>query len=808
MKIKFGITLFLAATVAVSTASFAQAERGDETATISGRVYEGSAGVPLEYANVVLYTAGDSAQVTGTITNPRGVFQLERVRTGSYFTAISFMGYRTYYSETLTITPAQEQIDLGRISLQPVALQIDDVVVEVERAPISYQIDKKVINVSQQQTAISGTAIEVLENVPSVTVDIEGNVSLRGSGNFTVLIDGRPSVLEPSEALQQIPASSIENIEIVTNPSARYDPEGTAGIINIVMKKNERRGRSATVNFNAGWDDKYGGDVLLQQKTERLHGTIGLDYRKRSYAGTDRNENHTSLGQSTTFVLANGASLRGRTALGLRGELQWNLSDRDVLSLGGRYRDRVSERGANLNYNEWSQPGSGNLLYTSLTERERSGNYYALFLNYQHAFYRQGHELYAELYFDRGESDEMTSNELRNSQQQITSGRRTTESGPGRELRAKLDYVHPLAGSRKFEAGFQSEIDHSEENTGLQEFDRDAGTYLMLPQFSNSTTYNRNLHAAYALFSGEWQKFGYQAGLRGEYTYRDIDFSGQRFTIDRWDYFPTLHASYEFSGGKQMMASYTRRIDRPRGWHLEPFETWMDAYNVRSGNPALEPEYIDSYEAGVQTYFGNSLLSAETYYRVNHNKIERVRSVYAENVTLHSMANVGTDYALGTELLFDFSLLRNWNVNLMGNLYQYRIKGELRGETFDRESFNWSARLNNNIKLARFTQLQINSRYNSPTVSSQGRREGFFVADVALRQDFLERQISATLQVRDLFGTAKYEYTSQGSDFYTYNYSTRESPIVMLNLRYNLNRPQNDRQRGDDGGGMDYGEEF
>lgn len=779
--------------IVLCTASYAQEKRNLTTGTISGSVFDAYLDAPLEYANVVLYRATDSTQVTGTVTDMSGHFQMNRVRPGAYYIEIGFMGYETRRTETIRIATDRLGVDLGTMALSRTILSSEGVVVEGEPPPITYQIDKKVIHVSQQQTAISGTAVDLLENVPSVTVDIEGNVSLRGSSNFSVLIDGRPSVLEANDALQQIPASSIETIEIITNPSAKYDPEGTAGIINIILKKNQRYGSSGTVNMNAGWDDKYGGDILLENKTKTLHGTISVDYNKRPLGGRELEDNQTTQNGQTSFISSQGNSLRQRTSLGFRGKLQLKWTPKNIFSLGGRYGGRDYQRNSDLNYDEWAASKPNHLFYTSSTLRQHLGHFFALNLNYQHLFNQSGHELAAELHFDRNNGDEKTVNELINDRQAIVSGQTTTESGPGKEFRAKLDYVHPFGDERKFESGYQSELDYSRDNTNLFEYTAELGEYVFQPAFSNLTDYNRNVHSVYALYAGKWQRLGYQLGLRGEYTDRTVDFSGQTFSIERWDTFPTFHASYQFPGNQQIMASYTRRIDRPRGRYLEPFQTWIDAYNVRVGNPSLKPEYIDSYEAGFQMQFGQTLFSTEAYYRVNHNRIEQVRSVYAENITLHSRENVGTDYSLGAELLLDLDLLKNWDVHLMGNLYRYRIEGTLRDDPFARKSFNWSTRLNNVIKIGKSTEVQINGRYNSPTVSSQGRREGFFVAEMALKHDFFERQASVTLQIRDLLSTAKYESVSEGADFYTYYYSTRESPVVMLNLRYNLNHPKADR---------------
>ncbi|MCI0693992.1 TonB-dependent receptor [candidate division KSB1 bacterium] len=742
----------------------------------------------------MLFSVKDSALVTGTVTNAQGNFQLSKILPGKYYLAIHFIGYKSEQTGAIEVIPPKLDHDLGMMVLAPATLSMESVVVEAERAAISYQIDKKVINVSQQHTAISGTAVDVLENVPSITVDIEGNVSLRGSGSFTVLIDGRPTILEPSEALQQIPASNIENIEIITNPSAKHNPEGTAGIVNVIMKKSRRYGSSAIVNANAGLNDKYGGDMRMEYKGRQYRATLGIDNGKKSYSGDDQEKNQTTNAGLTSFVNSAGDTRRGRNALGLRAELQLKLSPKNFLSLGGRYRDRDRENNSDLNFDGWSAPEEQRLRYTSITDRERSGDSHELNMSYQRLFNKNGHELSGELNFEQDDSYEETSHELLTEGQALISGQRATESGPEKEFQARLDYVLPFSDKHKFEAGYQNELERSKENTELYEYDSALREYVFRSQFSNSIQYNSAEHALYAIYAGAWKHFGFQGGMRGEYTYRTVEFQQEFFKIDRWDYFPTIHTSYAFSAGRQLMASYTRRIDRPTGSQLEPFETRVDAYTVRVGNPSLRPEYIDSYEAGFQSLFGKTQLSLEAYYRVNYDKIEQVRSVYDNNVALYSLANVGTDYSLGGELLLDLDLFKSWGINLMGNVYHYRIEGALSGEPFSRNSMNWSTRLHNAIKIGKSTQIQISGRYHSPTISSQERREDIFIADAAVKQEFFNNKFSATLQIRDLLRSRKDEYIAQGADFYSYRYSTRESPIIMLNLRYTYNQKKSDRK--------------
>ena len=789
---------------------FSQQRESFSGGTISGIVFDSTSGQKIEYANIIVLSKTDSSLITGTVTGTEGNFTISRIRSGNYFVDVRFIGFNDKRFD-VSINMNNLNANLGEIYLAPEAISLENVVVEGERSPVSYQLDKKVIDVSQMQTVISGNAADVLENVPSVTVDIEGNVSLRGSSNFTVLIDGRPSIIDAQDALQQIPASSIKSIEIITNPSAKYNPEGTAGIINIILKKNQNIGMSGIMNANAGLNDKYGGDFLFEYKTEDVNTTFGIDYNRRFSPGESREEQRFTFNNNTTFLNSIGDREWGRISFGLRGGIEFILSENDILSLGGRYRSRENQMNSFQNYVERSDLSSQDSSYTSLGDRDRGGDSYDLNMNYFHRFNPDGHELKGELIYSYDNSDESTiSSEFFNGTQ--TSGKKTTESGPSNEIEGKLDYTLPLGENRKFEAGIQGEGEISKENTSLSEYNPEFGDFILHPLYTNATDYKTSELALYSLYADQFGDFGLQGGIRGEYTYRTIEITrlNQEFNIDRWDFFPSIHSSYKFAEGQQMMASYTRRIDRPGGWELEPFDTWMDANNVRRGNPALEPEYIDSYEFGFQTFIGKAVFSSELYYRVTHSKIDQVQSLYQDstNVTLNTPENIGKDYSLGSELMFMLDPVEFWNINLMGNLYNYKIEGVLFNESFSRESFNWSSRFNNVFKVSKSTSLQFNLNYNSPTVSSQGTREGFFTTDAAVKQDLFDRKLSLTVQVRDIFSTAKHEFTSEGQDFYRYNYFTRESPMVMLNLRYNFNNFKQERDRERPNGQFEEGEEF
>ena len=793
----YKVTVLFIFLTASTYLDFAQQRQERKGGTISGKVSDLNEKAPIEYANIILLSQKDSTQVTGTVTNKEGKFSLTGIVHGNYFLNVQFIGYEKKVLKNISF--AGSNIDLGNIYIKPSAINLQNVVVQGERSPVTYRIDKKVIDVNQMQTAISGNVADVLENIPSISVDIDGTVSLRGSSNFTVLIDGRPSVMDAQDALQQIPASSIENIEIITNPSAKYDPEGNAGIINIIMKKNKNFGLSGIANLNAGANDKFGGDFLFEHKTSLLTYNFGLDYNRRFFPGTSREEQQFDYLNNVSIVNSNGTRERGRISFGLRGGIDFNLGQSDRLSFGGRFGTREQNNNSFLNYSEWSILEPQNFLYLSRNKSSRSGNFYAINSNYTHKFSTSGHELSGEFFLSHHTSDESTLSAEIQEQQQF-GGKKTIENGPETGFRGKIDYVLPLGEKRKFEAGSKGEIEISQTVNELYQFSTQSNVYEFQPDFSNNVNSKISELAAYSMYSDIWGNFGFQGGLRTEYTYRTIKLEekNQDFSIDRWDLFPAAHTSYKFSEETQAMLSYTRRIDRPSDWNLEPFYTWTDANNIRRGNPDLKPEFIDSYDLSFQTFWVGVSFSNDFYYRVNHNKIERVNSVYSENVTLTTFDNVGTDYSLGSEFMATYDPLKIWNVSLTGNVYNYKIEGILYNEPFSRESFNWSMRISNGLKVTGSTMLQLNVRYNSPTVSSQGRWEGFFMTDFALKQDLLEKKLSLTLQVRDLFKTAKHEFSSQGPDFRTSSYFTREAPIVMLNLRFNFNNYKKEDMPGNE----------
>ena len=782
------ILIVLIYLIALNFLTFGQSSSNKTNALIKGRVFDQASKQPIEFSNIVLFAQKDNTQISGTVTDKNGIFTLDNIGYGKYYLFVRFMGYEKKVFNNILITKTKLKYDLGNIYLKPAEITLQNVIIEGQRSAITYQLDKKVIDVSKMNTAMSGTAADVLENVPSVSVDIDGNVSLRGSSNFQVLIDGKPSVMDAQDALQQIPANSIKNIEIITNPSAKYDASGTAGIINIILKKNSNLGLSGIVNIMGGLNDKYGGNFIFQYKTSSINYNIGIDYNRRFFPGTNSQEKQFILEDNTSYLNSDGNILWGRTLSGIRGGLDFNISESDNLSLGSRYGSRSFLRNSTLNYNQWSILDPQKLFYLNNTNHDHSGDFYDLNTNYIHKFNRDGHKFTTELFYRHRNNNEASTSYATQSSN-IIHGTKTTELGPESELRGKMDYILPFTEQENFSAGMEYFSRLRKNINKLYIYDSTNNSYDFQSQFSHTNDFNRTRFAAYTMFSNKWDRLGVQVGFRTEYTYQLVKLADtdQQFSLSRWDYFPSIHSSYNFAGRTQLMASFTRRIDRPDGGDLEPFYTWFDANNVRIGNPSVKPELIDSYELGFQTFLGKISLSNDFYYRFTHDKREDINSVYAENVTLRTVANVGNDQSLGAEFMVMFNPLKFWQLNLMGDVFDYKISGAIFNQSFTRESFNWRIKNNNVFKITPSTELQLNTRYYSPSVNAQGKWEGFFTTDLAVKQELLGKNLSLTLQVRDLLHTGKREFISQGTDFYNYFYYTRQAPMVMLNIKFNFN---------------------
>jgi outer membrane cobalamin receptor len=785
----------------IAYSSFAQISPGrynienmPKEGIIKGKVQEVVSNQFVEYSTIGLFSHRDSTLITGTISDQNGDFILNELPYGFFYIEVSFIGYKKVRLSRIRITPNSKIVDLGIIKLEPSYTSLEEVQVTADKPLIEYKIDRKVITVSEDISSSGGTAVDALENTPSIQTDIEGNVTLRGSSNFKVLVDNKPSVLDGSDALQQIPASTIQSIEIITNPSAKYDPDGMAGIINVIMKKQKQSGFGGIFNVSVGLREKYRIDFLLNVRKNNINIYGGINYDNRKFSGTGIMDRESYYQDTVYYVLSDGERDFRRRGIEYKGGIDYYINEKHTISLSGNAGDRDFSRSRTSQYHEYTNPQSVDQWYNSKDEFSVDFNYYGLNLDYLIKFNEPGHELLSSIYYrsrqgiNKDNMEEDTASVIETG----TLRQRSTQDEQSTELRFKTDYTRQLSDNGKFEAGYQSRLDFKNADFIFEDYDYDQNEWLGNDEFTNEIEVYRNIQNIYGLFSNKFAGFDYQLGLRMEYTDRTINqiTTDEKYTFNRLMLFSTLHLSRQFKNDQQLLLSYSRRIRRPRHWFLNPFARYIDRLNMRVGNPDLEPELTDSYELNYQKQFGKSFIAIETYYRQTNDKITRIRmqdTTGSENVLIHTIDNVSRDYSVGVELMANLQLFKWWNLNTSTNFFNYRIEGEIVNEDVSQMKNTWNVRMNSTFKFEWGSRIQLTGFYAGPSVTAQGERDAFYHMNAAVRQDFMNRKASLTLQVRDIFQTRKFSFTTTAENLYTYNKFTREAPVVMLTFTYRLN---------------------
>jgi outer membrane cobalamin receptor len=783
---------------------------------VRGLVIEAESGTPMGYANVAIFAAADSTVAGGIMTADNGSFEIKNLQPGKYYLSVNFIGFAKK-TIPLQITTAKPVTELGTIKLQSTDQKINEVEVVAEKQRVEFKIDRRVVNVSQNIIATGGTAVEVLENTPSIQTDFEGNVTLRGSANFTVLIDGKPSVVKGSDALRQLPAGSIDKIEIITNPSAKYDPDGDSGIINVVMKRHQKDTFSGLINMTAGINNKYRGDANFTYRSKKWDFMVGADFADMTNLGSRYYLQHITSGDTLTTRESHQDGTMVHKGHNIKAGVDYSINATTsvglVATIGSMEHGDANLGQQTTTYN-LGIPDS--YLYQD-NSSDRSSRYWSGNMNFMHKFNNKGHELQAIFYFSGENGDETTNNINYNTDsnfkpiEQDPYKYRSSDQPVVHDYRLKLDYALPINEKDKLEAGYQGRFQKSMENFIFEEYDYLSADWVNNPKYSSLVNFSQDIQALYATFSHTNKTFSYQAGLRTEYTNRKLISEGthKTYTLNRFDFFPTLHLSQKFVNEFELQASYSRRLNRPEGFMLEPFPTFMDPYNIRIGNPALTPEYAGSYELTLLKHYNTSFVSLEGYYRQTMDLMTRIQTLETDGIMYHTMANMNNDYSLGSELMINYEIKPGMRLVASGTLYNYWLKGAINGVSVDQQSTNFDGKLNLDMKLAKNTRFQLMGVYRGPTVSAQGSRKAMYWANASVKQDLFKNKLSATLQVQDIFGTMKFSGSSYGTGFNNQYTFKRESQIVQLTLSYKLNNfktkpggPESNNNEGGGAGGM------
>ncbi|MDR0421480.1 MAG: TonB-dependent receptor family protein [Proteiniphilum sp.] len=783
MKLKLSMLFFLCL---FSAGLQAQYDR-----TITGRVLEDASGEALPAVNVVLYAA-DSTLIAGVPTDADGIFSLRTNRGGECFILVSFTGYLSQRFD-VSLTGESGHVIHPDILLQPEEIELDEVAVVARRRQTVYKLDRKVIEASGYISAAGGTAIDILEQMPSVRVDANGELTFRGSSGFKVYIDGKPATVEGSAALEQIPSGQIENIEIISTPSARNEADGVAGIINVNTGKRSAGGWSGMINASGSTVESRSIDFLTSFNSDRLRWQTSGEASRRYLVSDFDQWKHIRMDDTLTVTHATGERKSFVDLYALRSGVDL-YGERTTWSAALESRYRIRNRGGRLHYEdtylsditgEETNVSYDGHDYVRLHDLTLRGD-----LGFEHRFSDNGHRLTGSFFaFYEHDALEFFYTDLFDMSGNRAQGHRAWEYEYRFTAQGNLDYVLPTgdAGGR-LEAGYYFFTYTEDGDYRVDFYNRAQGAFERRDDLYNRYVFRRDIHALYAMLSDTYSKFSYQLGLRGEFTHRRLENNEAwaRHTWNKFDLFPSAHLAYTFDESNRLHLGYSRRITQPQLFYMEPYVVYVDYYTAQCGNPKIRPEYTNSVELTYGKTVGEHSGSATLFHRRRTDKIERLRVPYHTGVTLDSMANVGNDYATGAELAANFRLSRWWNTEVSGSLFHYLIANEYKVDG-DEKSLNWQLAFNNNFDVAKNTRMRLESYFVGPTVSTQGRVNEFFYVNFSMRQQFLDRRLSATLNVRDVFSTARYVETKNGLNLNSKTTIYPASPLLTLSLSYTFN---------------------
>lgn len=759
--------------------------------TIKGVIIDSTSTAALPFANITLHNISDSSFVTGVSTDAEGAFSLSNINDGNYYLKISFVGYNTKFVPDIKLNGNSSLLDLGKIMLTKSAYEISGTEIVGEKVSEELHLDKKVINVSQNLNAQGQTALDVLENQPSVRVDPDGTVYLRGSSNFTVLVNNKPYPLQGADALKQISANSIENIELITNPSSKYDAEGSAGIININLKVQQDMSMSGIVNLNSGTGDKYNGDFSFSYNVNGWNLTSGFDYRDNTFTNEQDIKRNSVINNQDLFNQSDVNIRNKRRQYSFRAGADYTPDKQNNLGLS--FGIGMVDIFSTLNTRVINQQTASTNYSKIQNNQDIPVNYVNSTLTYQYKFDPVINDIYLELSHNYVTVDneqktiENQTDESFSSIADMLNNTIFTNNSVRNDGRAKLNYTHKLSETTKFETGLQSNLALRDFDLINEIYDEATSNYVVDPNLTNNFYLRNNVHAGFISFTSEIEGFSYMLGLRGEYMDRYLDQKtlSDTYTFNKMDYFPSVNISRKIDD-HQLQLSYSRRINRPNENLLNPFAFYSDPNITISGNPKLMPEYTDAFEFNYQKVYGSVFVSAQTYYRKSKDSFSQTFSVDTSGKLNIMFDNYGNSDVYGAEISSSFSVAQFLKFDPSINLFQNHIDGKVNGISVEKDFFNWSARLNTTVNFSADTRLMF-SVNTMKFVDAQSESDLFAFITASLRQDFFEKAMSLTIQARNLFGTSDFKIKTGGSNFNGNALIMPEAPVITLLFSYNFN---------------------
>jgi len=808
-KLKFILVSFLLIT---SFLSFSQGKPQATKIKITGKVIEKVSKQPLEYATITLINPKFPKATGGGITNPKGEFDID-VIPGIYDIKIEFISFKPIIIKDREL---QKSTNLGQIPLEEDASQLNEVVVRAEKSSVEIKLDKKVYNVGQDMMVKGGTVSDVLDNVPSVSVDTEGNVSLRGSENIRILIDGRPSyAVNIAEALKQLPADAIDKVEVITNPSARYDAEGGSGLINIVLKKGKNQGFNGTLIASTGIPETYGITANVNYKTEKFNyfTTLGYNHRTNEGGGKTNSQYFNTDGSIKKFLEEDRETDRTRDGFNGRAGIEWTVAPNTFWTNAISYQKDSGENTDLINYNNFDAAHN----FTGSTYRlgtgETGGENVEYTSNLIKNFNDNGHKLTVDGSISRNTDD---------SQSIITGSdnfNNTLNNQVQKQAQFQADYVLPLGEGSQFEAGYKGNFgDLNNQYYVLDEQD------ARIDNLSNTLQYLENINALYTSYGFKVNKFSYLFGLRWEDTNVEVNLlETNEFNTKKYNnFFPSAFVSYEISDQSNITTSYSKRLTRPRGRFMNPAVNYSSNVNIFQGNPDLDPSLTNKFDFGYIKRWDKITFNTSAYFEDTKDVFSFVRSPTGDEINgipviKSQPINLGKEQKYGFEFTLNYNPFKIWRLNSNFNFYNVKTIGEhsytdtngdLIVQNLDNQANSWSARISSKLTLPYKIDWQLNANYNGEQKTAQGKNLGQFGMNTAFSKDVLKDKATIAFNISDIFNTRKmrsYTYLEDQTSYGEMQFRKRQ---FNLSFTYRFNKPKGEKEKNPQPRNEDNGGEF
>lgn len=783
------LTIFLCC---ISTV-FAQKSRPGKTFSISGKVIDKDTKEPLEYATVVLKNLKNK-KISGGITNTKGVFNV-RIPKGSYDISVEFISFKTINFKNRNI---DNNLNLGTILLSEDGEVLDEVNIIPEKSTVDIRLDKKIYNVGKDMTVKGGNVADVLDNVPSVSVDVEGNVSLRGSENVRILIDGKPSALvglDGTSALRQLPADAIERVEVITSPSARYDAEGTAGILNIILRKGKITGFNGSINPTIGNPNQYGISTNLNYRTKKYNLFTNTGYNYRNGPGNSFNDvtyfdkpNTDPTRVITGFLKEKRNYDRLRKGFNTSFGLEYYLTERSSILGNIVYR---KSNGTNSSTNDVTIFDANKTLTETRNrlENEDSNSTTTQYsLNYTNKFNDTGHKLTVDLQYSKSKQDEF-SNIFENTI--FVENNSTVQSSSSKLF--QIDYVYPYGEGSQLEFGFKNDLDSRNSDFIVNTTGANPSDVLVFKQ---------NITSVYGQYGKKINKFSYLIGLRSEFTNIDIDLINSQKS-DKKKYsqiFPTLNIGYELTDDESITFGVSKRLRRPRSWFLNPFPSRTSETNIFVGNIDLDPTFTTAYDIGYLKKWSKITFNSSVYYQHSTGVMQFVNNesgdfVNGIPVIIRSPVNLSSQDRYGLEFTTNYRVSKKINFSGSFNFFKFETIGEYNGIDFGNKDSSWSTRFNARVTLPAKIQWQTRLSYRGSQNNAQSTRKGIFSANLAFSKDLLKDNGTMVLNISDVLNSRKRQGTSYTPNSETYGEFQWRQRQISLSFVYRFNQKKNQRQR-------------